>query len=57
MTAEKLRRFYETYYRPNRALLVIAGDFNLDTMEQKIRDNFADWSASQPPTEETLFQT
>jgi len=44
ITAEKLRRFYETYYRPNRALLVIAGDFELDAMEQKIKDQFADWA-------------
>lgn len=43
MTAEKLRRYYETYYRPKRALLVIAGDFDVDDMEKKIRDNFEDW--------------
>lgn len=44
ITAAKLRRFYETYYRPDRALLVIAGDFDLDAMEGKIKSNFADWA-------------
>lgn len=52
MSAEKLRRFYETYYRPERALLVIAGDFDLLEMEGKIKDNFADWSVQTPIGEE-----
>lgn len=44
ITSEKLRRFYETYYRPDRALLVIVGDIDLTEMENKIRDTFSDWT-------------
>lgn len=44
MTSEKLRRYYESYYRPKRALLVMAGDFDVEVMEQKIKDKFADWA-------------
>lgn len=35
-TVEKLRRFYETYYVPNNAVLSIAGDFNSKELKQKI---------------------
>ena len=42
-TAEGLRRFYEGYYRPEKATLVIVGDFDIDAMEIKVRAAFADW--------------
>src|SRR3712207_9583149 len=35
--------FYRDYYRPERAVLVAVGDFDLDRMEQKIKDRFSDW--------------
>jgi zinc protease len=35
--------FYDAYYRPERATLVAAGDFNLDEMEVRIRTRFGDW--------------
>lgn len=44
ISAEMLRSFYESYYRPERAFLVIAGDIALDEMEQKITDTFSDWN-------------
>ena len=43
--AERLRAFYEAYYRPERAVLVAVGDFDPDVMETRIRQRFADWSA------------
>lgn len=45
LDADKLRAFYEGYYRPDRATLVVIGDFNPRSMEQKIRTLFSDWSA------------
>ncbi|MGV3555968.1 MAG: M16 family metallopeptidase [Croceibacterium sp.] len=42
-TAEGLRRFYEGYYRPDYATLVIVGDFDAAEMERKVRARFADW--------------
>lgn len=35
--------FYDAYYRPERATLVIVGDFEIDAMEAKIRQRFGDW--------------
>ena len=40
--------FYEAWYRPSRATLVIAGDFDLDAMEAKVRENFASWTPTGP---------
>lgn len=45
-TAEDLRSFYLRNYRPERALLVVAGDAPLDALEARVRSTFADW---QPP--------
>jgi zinc protease len=43
ITAEQLRGFYEGYYRPERATLVIVGDFDVAAMETKIKASFSDW--------------
>ena len=40
--------FYRAYYRPERAVLVAVGDFDLDAMEAKIRSRFGDWQAVGP---------
>jgi zinc protease len=43
--APGLRAFYQGYYRPERATLVMVGDFDVDAMEKKVRARFADWQA------------
>jgi zinc protease len=43
ITAQQLRGFYEGYYRPERATLVIVGDFDVAAMEAKIKATFSDW--------------
>ncbi|MDP3634227.1 pitrilysin family protein [Phenylobacterium sp.] len=40
--------YYQRYYRPERAVLVAAGDFDLDAMEAKIKARFGDWTATGP---------
>jgi len=40
--------FYRAYYRPERATLIAVGDFDVDVMEAKIRDTFADWTNDHP---------
>lgn len=40
---EAIADFYTRYYRPERAVLVAVGDFDVDAMEAKIRSTFADW--------------
>ncbi|MDP1875863.1 pitrilysin family protein [Phenylobacterium sp.] len=44
--ATRIRDFYETYYRPERTLLVAAGDFDLDAMEAQIIEAFGAWSVT-----------
>lgn len=41
---DRFAAFYEQYYRPENATLVIAGDFDVDEMERKIRERFSDWT-------------
>jgi zinc protease len=47
--ASQIADFYHHYYRPERAVLVAVGDFDLDAMEAKIRTRFGDWAPSGPP--------
>jgi zinc protease len=42
LTAEDLRAWYDTYYRPNNAILVLVGDFTAAEMLAKVRARFAD---------------
>lgn len=40
--------FYHRYYRPERAVLVVVGDFDVDAMEAKIKAKFGDWNPVGP---------
>jgi zinc protease len=40
---ERMLAFYHAYYRPERAVLVAVGDFDVDAMEARIRARFGDW--------------
>lgn len=46
---EDLRNFYETFYRPNNAVIVAVGNVNADEMLSKLENAFADWSANEFP--------
>lgn len=46
--ADQLSDFYRKYYRPERAVLVVAGDFDVEAMEAKIKARFSDWSPVGP---------
>ncbi len=43
ISAEQLRAYYRAHYRPERATLVVVGDFDVGEMEAKVRQRFADW--------------
>ena len=43
LTPPPVRAFYNAYYRPERATLVVVGDFDVDAMEAKVRSRFANW--------------
>ncbi len=46
VTPEQFRAFYEGYYRPENAFIVLVGDFETDFAAEKIAEYFEDWSAS-----------
>jgi zinc protease len=51
-TSAQLREFYETWYRPERAVLVISGDVDVEATKAMIVAKFSDWKAkakSVPP--------
>jgi zinc protease len=50
VTSQSLRSFYQRWYRPDRAILVIVGDIDVDATEAMIKDRFASW---KPALEET----
>lgn len=43
---DQIASYYQAYYRPERAILVAVGDFDLDAMEAKIKAGFGDWKAA-----------
>ena len=49
MTREDLVKFHQTWYHPNNATLVIAGDTTLAEIKPKLEKLFASWKAGQIP--------
>ena len=43
--ASRIADFYQRWYQPERATLVIVGDFDVDAMEADIQRRFGSWSA------------
>jgi len=46
--AARIRDIYDRYYRPERATLVMVGDFDPAAVEAKIKARFADWKGRGP---------
>jgi len=46
--AAEFADFYNRYYRPERAVLVAVGDFDVAAMEARIKARFGDWKAVGP---------
>ncbi|TMJ20325.1 MAG: insulinase family protein [Alphaproteobacteria bacterium] len=40
---DRFQAFYDAYYRPERATLIVVGDVDVDAMEARIRAKFGDW--------------
>ncbi len=45
----QIRKYYNAYYRPDRATLVIVGDIDSKKVEAKIKARFADWKTVGAP--------
>ncbi|MEP0548738.1 MAG: insulinase family protein [Rhodothermales bacterium] len=52
---ETLRRFYETWYRPDLMAVVAVGDFDPDAVEQTIRATFGGLTNPPAPTPRPAF--
>jgi zinc protease len=48
--ASLIRDFYQANYRPDRATLVVVGDFDPAVVEAKIKARFSDWKAAGAET-------
>ena len=46
--AARIRDLYDRYYRPERATLVLVGDFDPAAVEAKIKARFGDWKGRGP---------
>lgn len=49
--ASEIADYYRRWYRPERAVFVAVGDFDVDAMEARIRERFGDWRAEGPAGE------
>ena len=56
ITVEKLRRFYDTYYWPNNAVLSIIGGYDKDATLHSILKHFGSISPSSAPIPELTIQ-
>ena len=43
LTGEDVRKFYETFYRPNNSALIVVGDVTPDAVVAKLEKAFAGW--------------
>ena len=43
------QKFYDDYYRPNNALVVVAGDVDADRVFQLVEQHFGPWKAKKTP--------
>lgn len=49
MTANDLKQFHQTYYRPNNAILAITGDITIKELMPKLERMFGDWQKADVP--------
>ena len=54
-TPKLIRDFYEAWYRPERATLIIVGDIDPAELEAKIKARFANWRAKAPPRAAIIY--
>ena len=49
ITLADVRRFYDTYFRPNNATLLVVGDVKADDVERRVRALFGGWQRGNVP--------
>ena len=48
LTPARLQAFYDRWYRPENAAVVLVGELPLDVLEQKVRATFGNWTPRGP---------
>lgn len=46
--SEQLKAFHERWYRPDNAVVVVAGDLPVEELERRVRDRFSSWAGQGP---------
>jgi predicted Zn-dependent peptidase len=49
ITRADVQRFYQTYFRPNNATLIVVGDVTADDVERRARALFGSWTRANIP--------
>ena len=49
LSAQDLRNFYRTYYRPNNATLLVVGDVSADQVVSMLENSFRGWQRADVP--------
>ena len=57
ITLENVKTFYNTYYKPNNAYLIIEGDINPKEIKKLVKKLFNDWEKGAIPTQEIAKPT
>jgi zinc protease len=47
--ASRVRAYYDAWYRPEDATLIVVGDVDVDSLEKRIVSRFGDWRGRGPP--------
>ncbi|MDA9299613.1 insulinase family protein [Saprospiraceae bacterium] len=50
ITLDKVKEFYNTYYKPNNAYLIVVGDTNLKEVQDNVRKYFGNWKKGVIPS-------
>jgi predicted Zn-dependent peptidase len=57
MTRDDLVNFYNTYYRPNNATLIVVGDVDTASLKPKLEKAFANWKPGEVPAMSNVAMT
>jgi zinc protease len=49
LTRTEIQKFYETFYRPNNATLIVVGDVDVKSLLPQLEKAFANWKAAEVP--------
>ncbi|WP_037317625.1 pitrilysin family protein [Salegentibacter sp. Hel_I_6] len=52
VTLENIEKFYNSYFKPNNAYLVVVGDVKTAEVKKLAKKNFGDWKAGAPKEQE-----